>query len=250
MTTGTANDIAGLASRLTDTRDRETYAELMCYLNSLPPGDEFRRLAELLGLLSLVGQRLPDAFAEYLAELRQLTGTAGEYYSRVDERLAGLPQEIASGVDARAIAKAMSESFRQQLAATGLQDTAALLRSSAADLKSVTAQVAVAIKPLTSEYKGISATVTAELDKLRAASAQLRQHNAELFAQERANAWLWQGMCALVLFFVGGLCGLLWEKHQTTDALGNVGAQIEGIRIPECSPKMELPNRNRKQKGQ
>jgi hypothetical protein len=73
-----------------------------------------------------------------------------------------------------------------------------------------------AIKPVTLEYRGISATISTELDKLRAASVQLQQHNAELFVQERVNSWLWQGMCAVVLFFVGGLCGLLWEKREIT----------------------------------
>ena len=249
MTSSIPTKIAGLAGRLIDAQDREVYAELMCYLNSLPPADEFRRLAELLGLLSLLGQRLPDALAESLAEMRRLSETAGQYYTDVDRRLAGLPHEITKGVDATAIAKAMSESFRQQLAATGLQETATLLRSSSGEIKALSGQISAMIKPVTQEYRAISASISGELDKLRVASAQLRQHNAELFAQERANSWLWQGLCALALFFLGGLLGLLWEKRQTTDALNIVGSQIERIQTPVSCAPVELPNRIRRQKG-
>jgi hypothetical protein len=41
-----------------------------------------------------------------------------------------LPQEIKDGVDPDEIADAMSEHFRQQIAASGLQETAALLNQS------------------------------------------------------------------------------------------------------------------------
>jgi len=76
------SDIAGRAGRLTETQDHERYAALISYLNSLPPGDEFRRLAELLGLLSLLGQRIPDALAELLNELRAQATIASKYHTR------------------------------------------------------------------------------------------------------------------------------------------------------------------------
>jgi hypothetical protein len=230
--TATPDTLASLAARLTEPQDRETYAALVSYFDSLPPGDELFRLVQLLGLLSLLGQRVPEALTEFLAELRDQTKAVGDYHAQVDGRLARLPQEIAQGVDADAIAKAMSESFRQQLAATGLQDTAALLNLSAKEIKTLAANIATALKPVTQEYKGISATISAELGKLTAASRQMQEHNARLIVQERSNAWLWQGLLALVLFLVGGLCGILLEKRQTTDVLSNVVAQIERIQTP------------------
>ncbi len=93
------NVIASLADRLTNTQDRETYSALMCYLNRLPPGDEFRQLAELLGLLSLLGQRIPDALVEFLEEFRLKTKAEAEYCAKVEARLANLPKEIADGID-------------------------------------------------------------------------------------------------------------------------------------------------------
>lgn len=232
-----ADRLANLAGRLTDPQDRETYAALISYVGALPPADEFRQLVDLLGLLSLLGQRVPDAMAELLAEIRAQTAVAGEYHARVDERLAQLPKEIAAGVDANAIAKSMSESFRQQLVASGLQDTAALLNLSAREIKALAANIASALKPVTQEYKGISGTISAELAKLTLASRHLEEHNARLIVQERSNAWLWQGVLALVLYLAGGLSGIVLEKRQTTDALRSL-ATIQQI---QTSPVHLVP---------
>jgi hypothetical protein len=228
---------------LTNPQDRERYAAIVLYLQALPPEDEFRHLAELLGLLSLMGQQLPDALAQFLAELRAQTKASTEYHAQVDGRLARLPEEIAAGVDVDAIAEGMSEAFRQQLANTGLENTAVLLRNSSSEITALAGQIATTLKPVSQEYKTISSAISAELTKLTAASANLQQHNAQLFVQERSNRWLWQGMLALVLFLVGGLCGILLEKGQTTDVLNNIGAQIERIQSPASSPdEMSLKN--------
>jgi hypothetical protein len=175
---------------------------------------------------------VPEAAAELLAELREQAGVAAHYYAQVNERLVCLPQEIAQGVDAAAIAKAMSESLRQQLAATGLQETASSLNVSAKEMKAVTATVASALRPLTQEYKSISATVSSELTKLTMASRQLQDHNARLIVRERSSVWVWQGLLALVLFLVGGLCGVVLEKRQTRDILSGMVSQIEQIQTP------------------
>jgi hypothetical protein len=237
----TPDPLASLAGRLADLQDREKYAALLSYVRALPPTDEFRHLVEMLGLLSLLAQRVPDALAEFLAELRGQTKAMGDYCAQVDGRLTRLPQEIAQGVDAAAIAKAMSESFRQQLAAAGLQDTAALLHLSAKEIKALAANIAAALKPVTQEYKGMSATISTELGKLRTASRELQEHNARLITQERSNTWMWQGLLALVLFLGGGLCGIVLQQQQTTDVRDKVDAQLERIQplsAPTIPPKV------------
>ena len=84
----------------------------------------------------------------------------------------------------------MSESFRQQIAATGLDDTARLLSGSVAGLRTVSAELATSVRPLTNQYAGIGTTISAELTRLTNASAQLRQHNADLVVQAAEEAGL------------------------------------------------------------
>ena len=229
MTT-TTDLLAGLAAQLTEPQDRETYAALISYFDSLPPGDELFRLAQLLGFLSLLGQRIPEAVSELLAELQEQTKAAANYHAQIGERLARFPREIASGVDANAMAKAMSESFRQQLAASGLENTAMLLRSSLKEIKALSSEIPAALKPVIQEYRGVSTAISRELGTLAVASGRLQQHNAQLIIEERSNAWLRRGLAALLLFLVGGLCGITFEKRQIDN---NIGTRIEGSQTPE-----------------
>jgi len=229
-------DIAGLAGRLTEAQDRERYAALISYLNSLPPGDEFRKLTELLGLLSLLGQRIPDALAELLGELRTQATAASEYHAQVDGRLASLPDEIAAGVDIDAMTKGMAESFRQQLAVTGLETTANLLRNSSREITALSGEISASLKASGWEYQSVIATISRELARLALASDELRRHNSQLMAQERSNNWWLQGFLMLALLLVGIVAGVYVEKSQTTDALVNLGTQVERIQTPPAVP--------------
>jgi hypothetical protein len=224
--------LAGLAARLTDPGDRERYAAVLSYVQRLPPTDEFRQLVDLMGSLTLLSQHIPDAIAEFLEAFRQESKASGEYYARVDERLASLPQEIAAGVDPGAIAKAMSESFRQQIAASGLRDSIALLDASAKETKAAAGEIWAMLKPVTQDSKKVAAAISAELTKLIAASRQVQEHNARLVEQERQASWLWIGTAAMVVFLAEGACGLLFEKWQTADFLAHLDAQIQRVQTP------------------
>jgi hypothetical protein len=223
----TPGALADLVARLTESKDRETYAALISYFDSLPPGDELFQLAQLLGLLSLLGQCVPGAIAEFLVEVRGQTAAATQYHAHMDARLASLPQEITAGVDAGAIATGMGEAFRQQLTATGLENTATLLRNASREMSAMTGLISASLRPVTQDYKSMAATISAELEKLTTASDRLREHNAHLFQDHRSSAWLGHGVLALVLFLAGGLCGIFIEKRQTTDVLSEVGTQIQ-----------------------
>ena len=158
--------LAGLAARLTDPGDRERYAAVLSYVQRLPPTDEFRELVDLMGSLTLLGQHIPDAMAEFLEAFRQETKAAAECNARMDERLASLPRDIAAGVDPAAIAKKMSESFRQQIAASGLRESAALLDVAAKESRAAAGEVSATLNPATQDFKRVVATITAELAKL------------------------------------------------------------------------------------
>ena len=241
----TPGSVISLAGQLTDSKDRETYAALIAYVNSLPPGDEFVRLAELLGLVSLVGQRVPDAMADFLGELRAQAKAAADYHGQVDTRLAALPQEIAAGVDPVAVARAMSESFRQQLSATALQDTAALLKLATESLTKLSGELQGALKPAAGEYRGMISNITNEVKKLDSAARLVEQHNAALMVRERSNRWALQMAAVFVAFLVGGLCGIVLEKRQTVDVLRGLGLQAERAERPASVPIVEVPRKKK-----
>lgn len=199
------SSITSLAERLTEPQDRETYAALISHVNALPPSDELFKLVELLGLLSLVGQRIPDAAAELLCELREQGRTSEGYRTDLEARLARLPGEIAGGVDLDTISMMMSERFRQQIAESGLLDTATLLRGSSREIRGVSKDIAAALRPVAQEYKALAATISAELAILTAAARRLQDENALLRVERRRPAWLWMASVAGLLFVLAML---------------------------------------------
>jgi hypothetical protein len=250
VTQSTAQGLANLAARLTKPEDRETYAGLVSYFHSLPEHDELFHLVELLGLLTLLGQHLPDALADAMTELRQLTERAGAYYGEIDERLAGLPGTITAGVDVSKIAKDMGEAFRQQIAASGLEISAAHLRNASAEIKALSDQVSQTLKPISQEYKTISVTLAGEITKLTGASGELRNQNARLVAEQQSASWWWIGTAALVLFLLGGLGGMFLERQQTADVLNNMSAQMERLQAPAVPVAVApVSKRSKRQKG-
>jgi len=194
--------IVGLVERLTTPEDRETYAELLLYLGRLPPGDDFRKLAELLGLVSLVGQRIPEALRGFLEELRAQTKAAAEYHGQVDARLAALPQEIAGGVDPAAIAKAMSESLRQHLSTTALHDTASLLKAAVITLKSLSAELVTTLQP-------VNATLSEQTAKLIATGRAVDEQSEFAAQQQNTSKTVLHCVLGLALFLLGVLLGML-----------------------------------------
>ena len=227
MTAATPIDsMARLAGSLPQTQDREAYAALMTYLSSLPPGDELRRVAELLGLLSLLGQRLPDALAAAITELRELTERAGDYYGEIDARLAGLPAEIAAGVDVSKVAKDMGELFREQLSSMGFETSAVLLRSTAAEMTALAGHLSTSLKPIAQDFKSVAGSIANGVSTLSAHSRSLESRGNQSVESERPQSWRWYFVVLLAVFLAGGFCGVVFEKAQTADVLDRLSTQI------------------------
>jgi hypothetical protein len=132
--------------------------------------------------------------------------------------------------------------------ATGLETTANLLRNSSRDITALSGQISASLKPTAQEYKSVTATISRELARLTLASDELRKHNSQLMAQERSNNWRLQGFMMLSILLVGIVAGISIEKRQTTDALSNLGTQVERIQTPAAVPAtVPVVKKNRKQ---
>ena len=210
---------------------------MISYLNSLPPGDEFRKLTELLGLLSLLGQRVPEAVAELLGELRAQARAASEYHAQVDGRLTALPQEIAASVDINAIAEGMTESFRQQLALTGLATTANLLQNSS---REITAAIRSDFSLTQAGRSGIPKCFSQDLQRTSQTHDGFRR-TPETQRSTYGGGTL-EPLVGAGFYDAGAFFGrfhkpeFMRRRGQTTNALMNLGAQVERIQTPAAVP--------------
>jgi hypothetical protein len=167
-----SSPLGDLVARLTDPHDRETYADLVSYFDSLPQEDEMFRLARLLGLLTLVGQRIPEAAATLISELQAQTQAASAYCNVFNNRLDRLAAEITEGVDVSAIARAMAESVRQA-AGKELGDVRKLAADVAEDLRLLSRTVRAA----TGETVAERAKLTQLMLELRSAAATIKKRD-------------------------------------------------------------------------
>jgi len=236
-----------LANQLPEAQDREWYAALVSYIHTLEPTDELVKIAQLFGFLTLMGHKLPEAIQEKQGELREMllkahaafqeqVKTNAAYHAELNKRLSQLPAEIADGVKPEAIVKAMSESFRQQIQRTGLQETQALLSAAATDLKKTTKALGEAIEPITAQYNDLaykverrSADLNTQSNNLVATAQQIQRKNAELVAAAQNVSW-WS-ILALTVFalMVGGFGGITWEQRHVGELVAALQNQVSEL---------------------
>src|SRR5580704_15883422 len=138
-------------AKLLEPGQREYFYQRMLYFRQLRPEDELLRLVEAIGLLAFLIREAPHAVAREREQLAQLFQTslatiqaAGEagraYQQELDSRLARLPTDLAEGISPDAIARAMTESLRQQFVQSGVPATADALTAIAQQLTKATGQ--------------------------------------------------------------------------------------------------------------
>jgi DNA repair exonuclease SbcCD ATPase subunit len=258
-----------LANQLPEAQDREWYAQLVSYIHTLQPTDELVKIAQLFGFLTMMGHKLPEAIQQKQSDLREMllkahaafreqVETNANYHAELHKRLSQLPAEIADGVQPQAIVKAMSESFRQQIQNTGLQETEALLSTAAKDLKKTTKELAEAIEPITAQYNDLaykverrSADLNTQSNNLAATAEQIQTKNAELVAQaQRVN---WMSMAALTVFalLIGVFCGITWEQRNVGSLVVDLQTQVGELQqiikgLPATLNPPSLPKKQKK----
>jgi hypothetical protein len=233
-----------LAQSLSGAQDRESYAALVSYIHSLQPTDELAKVAQLFGFLTLMGHELPEAIASEQAKLRELlfqahadfqkeVQTSAGYHDRLNERLSRLPSEIAAGVRPEAIAKTMSESFRQQILQSGLQDTQKLLAGSVGDLRRTTQGLDEAVKPLSERYTTLAGQIDRQARDLETQGNSLvrtaetiQRKNNELLAEMRSLHWTSVLALGIVALLVGVFAGITWEQRNVASLVGDLQNQI------------------------
>ncbi len=252
MSSATADGIApsekdpllSLAKQLPEAQDREWYAELVSYIRTLQPTDELVKIAQLFGFLTLMGQKLPEEIADKQSDLRDMllkaqaafqkhVETNASYHEKLNERLNQLPVEIANGVKPEAIVKVMTESFRQQIQKTGLQETQALLSVATNDLKKTTKDLCAAIEPITAQYNDLAykvekraANLNTQGNNLAQTAEKIQKKNAELVAQAQNVSW-WSIVALTVFALMAGVFGgITWEQHNVADLVVGLQNQI------------------------
>jgi HAMP domain-containing protein len=242
-----------VAEMLPEDRRLAWYRDLSPWLRSLPPEDEFGRIAYAMGFLALLIREMPPQLAEErikYAELggqltRELNATlknTAAYHQKLEQRLSQLSAEFAQGVKPELIAKKMSESFRQQIAQTGLDDTGKALSILAQQLRKSIGEFDQALQPITDRYRSLGSTVENETNRIVQATGRLRQETERLLTQTRDDRWFWKVLLLVVVLAGGFVLGLKWESNNASTVLVDLEQQVQQLQQKlDAKPAATLP---------
>jgi len=140
-----------VASRLSPELQAEYY-NMLRYCQNLPANDELLIVLNAIQILPLLTIDLPGQVAAEREKIDRLlisnakaqensVRVLQDYQAKLDERIAGLPQEIVKLINPEAIAALITESLRQQFDKTAIPETAKLLRSGADDVNAALVEI-------------------------------------------------------------------------------------------------------------
>lgn len=244
--------LSGLAKRLHDAGEREAYAALVSYIESLSPTDELVKVAQLFGFLTLMGQQLPDAMEAQRGELRKLLSgaytafqqevkTNQTYHEQLNERLSRLPDEIASGVKPDDIADVMAERFRQQIAQTGLEESADILRRSLPDIRTVVNNLDLVIYRFKEQSKTVDQSIEVHSRRLGQLVEEHRLESEKLHKFSTENHWGLLTGAAFVMFVLGLVLGFFWSARSSSATLRDMQQQMDRIEQAATAPAAVSP---------
>jgi hypothetical protein len=229
-------------AKLLEPGQREYFYQRMLYFRQLRPEDELLRLVEAIGLLALLIREAPLAIArerEQMAQLLetslatiQVAGEAGQAYQRqLDSRLTRLPADLARGISPEAIARAITESLRQQFVHSGLPATADGLTAISQQVTHATGQLQRAAG-LLSDCTDIADQAQAAIDRMSTSVAKATD-TTQWAVGELTHRFSVECRRAVCL-----LCGAAW----LLGILGGVAFERwRGGGIPVLPQAMEVP---------
>jgi hypothetical protein len=236
-----------IASQL-EPGQREHFYRCMLYFKHLRPDDELLRLVEALGFLALLIRGAPHAVAVEREPLAQLLETsvatihaAGKaehtYLRQIEGRLTRLPADLAQGISPEAIARAITESLRQQFVQSGLPATADTLTALSQQLTQAIGQLQRAAGQLHA-CTGIANQAHVALDQVRASVAKVTDaaHGtvAELRQQVRLEGLRTVGMLCAAAWFLGIFGGVAFERWRINEVA--VAPQVTAVPAAVAEP--------------
>jgi hypothetical protein len=238
----TPEDLFESIAKLLEPGQREYFYQRMLYFRHLRSEDELLRLVEAIGLLALLIREAPHAVAREREQMAQLletslatihaAGEAGQTYQRqLDGRLSTLPADLAERISPAAIARAITESLRQQFVQSGLPAAADALTAISQQLTETTGQFQRTAGQLSAcagraeETRRASDQMTASVAKTTETARLALETVAHEFRLECVRAvWL---LCGIAWLF-GMLLGVVFERWR----IGSSPMVPQAIAVP------------------
>jgi hypothetical protein len=158
---------------------RADYYREMAHCRALPESDEMLRILRAMQFLTVLIEQTPGRLATEREQLaRALAGAIASlqaahqagvaYQKQLEARLSNLPEEVAKGISADAIAAKVNERVRQQLQESGLLGIADAIGVQAAGLRKASEDLSTALDDFSHPRHGAVPIVNNALASMKA----------------------------------------------------------------------------------
>ena len=238
---------------------RADYYRELSHCRNLPENDEMLRILRAMQFLTVLIERAPGQVAierEQLAQVLargidsiQATHKASlTYQKQLEGRIAKLPEEIAKGISAEAIAAKLSESLRQQFHQTGLPAVVDAIDVQATTLRHASKELSAALEDLANPRTGVVPHVN---DALRSMESNLQNAGDHIRAQMNGLGKELYRTIAVLCFgamVIGLVAGILYQRW--IDAPLPKPGQPSTPSVESAPPFATTPQPNHKKRPQ
>jgi hypothetical protein len=158
---------------------RADYYRELSHCRNLPESDEMLRILRAMQFLTVLIERAPGQVAIEREQIGQVLARGIEtiqathrasvaYQKQLEARIAKLPEEIAKGINAEAIAAKLGESLRQQFYQTGLPVVADAIGVETKSLRQASKELSAALEEFAHPRTGAVARVNETLAWMKA----------------------------------------------------------------------------------
>lgn len=202
---------------------RTDYYRELSHCRNLPESDEMLRILRAMQFLTVLIERAPgqvaierEQIAQVLAhgiESIQATHRASlTYQKQLEARIGKLPEEIAKGISAEAIAAKLSESLRQQFHQTGLPAVTDAIGAQATTLRQSSKDLSAALNEFAHPRNGAVARIN---DALRWMKGDLQNAGDHIRVQMNGlgrELYRTIGVLCFGAMVIGLLAGILYQR--------------------------------------
>lgn len=211
---------------------RADYYRELSHCRNLPENDEMLRILRAMqflvvliqqapGEVAIERERMSEALAAGIESIQSAHQASIQYQKQLELRLSNLPEEVARGISAEAIAAKISEALRQQFQETGLPVVAKAMAVQSATLCKTSKDLAGLLTDLADSRTGVLPRVN---DVLRRMNSDF--HNAADHVRAQMNGLgreLYRTIAVLCLgaTMIGFVAGMLYQRFIGVPSLLN-----------------------------
>lgn len=239
----------GLIDRIANALPEELRADYyreLSHCRNLPENDEMLRILRAMQFLTVLIERAPGQVALEREQLAQVLARTIEsiqavhqaglaYQKQLEARMAKLPEEIAKGISAEAIAAQLGESLRQQFHQTNLPAVVEAISVQATTLRHTSKELSAALDDFANPRTGVVPRVNEALQSMKSNLQNAGDHIRAQMSGLGKELYRTMAVLCVGALGIGFVTGILYHRWITAP-VGLPKQPAASVQVPPPPP--------------